>query len=1315
MCTGSLFKTLRTVFLSLVMASSSLSWCDSQPNNQFVTLTFQQDSGQGMVPVDNPVIGKRVILQESEADWAFEEGTRLNFIIDTTLVRGNLVFELRDIAPHAGLLPQVGPGEPQPVYVPPTVFWSHTIAINATTVGTQQFVDIPVIGALANQDPNRVYYFGIYSTGGDLYNEVTARFNNTDVGTAYHTLSDAHPPFNLPLLYFHPDHNPEPAIVTPETISNEFQKFVPIPNPSNPSPNDLFHGRPIWKATAGWRYRLGDNDQAGGGAGSRVWSFYKIGANDSLTLVGHFPGLDVGQPSSGAQYFPGALCDVIPPDPGCPTNPSPICTVTQKFLVRCTRVDARGATSAGPINLNDLDEDVFVYEVGPDLTTISPPSWLISRQHANGAQTPLALENFLFPYSEGNKHVWVKPWGHNYGAWAQTHGSEYRIQYKLNGSATWVEEPSNPEEWRIHATTNNNSLVPSHFLPIYGRGPGGQLVQGDSNNPDDLPIQIQWKIRTPFGETGWSDTSVIHSLQPLPVPELDVTWPAEGSILAPGSTFKLQMMSQPPQQGISYFGTYSVWLYDPANPEERQIRLTIGGTYLCQIRALDATQQDSWSVPTDLGWDVTTSDRLAIRVKHLWHQASSTVQCQNASLTLDNFSAITTDSFPNAVAGKADSEHYRGAIPGSSVSSTVTEDAPVVFDPSGGVNFGLNLDPTSTAIPTRITWKWRNTVTNQVWRNGEWESSSAPESQIWPLGDSSDGFAQRWQWNAQQAQVEARYRSGGAPAPFTPIGVENLLQNFFQGQASVGVVVDVKVEFQDGSTAETTTNAFTVRPSFSSEIVTAMVMKADGQQLSHLYGRAGTLPNLEWTVTTSTALPNQVQVGIFKQGGTQIACETLENATSLFTQIMPSNGPNGKIYTLTAQSGSELFNLLSTQGAGRYEIRFSGAACSGGDWSSAQVALITLNPNLAFRLRFHYRDHLGSSTVSRAYTPEYQTGIAGTATFNLKMSALGNQFVTLYAQPEKTTNFTPFGKPMGDVNEEPNPRYTDHEFDAESGLNYMKGRYQLANFAKFNRPDPMRDWDWENPSSINLYQYVRNNPIDSWDPDGFQERGMTTQAYKDDVAKVQRVQETVREAKSEGKNTLLAVANANPGATFAATEFIPVLELGLIALDIRENGLSLGNVTDSILAMVPFLPNGLRRGAKNLEKLDDATDANRQANRATNDLDGGGSGFVDLTDEKGKRHILDGDETGGGHRAGTGKPGKSEFPAEMSDEEILNNISDVATDPNSTYSNATNGRTIVTGTRDGVDIKVVIENPEKGERIVTGYPTNLPRNPKKKE
>ena len=37
--------------------------------------------------------------------------------------------------------------------------------------------------------------------------------------------------------------------------------------------------------------------------------------------------------------------------------------------------------------------------------------------------------------------------------------------------------------------------------------------------------------------------------------------------------------------------------------------------------------------------------------------------------------------------------------------------------------------------------------------------------------------------------------------------------------------------------------------------------------------------------------------------------------------------------------------------------------------------------------------------------------------------------------------------------------------------------------------------------------------------------------------------------------------------------------------------------------------------------------------------------------------------TGGGHRPGTGISGKTKFPANWSDEKILHEISDVATDP----------------------------------------------------
>jgi hypothetical protein len=102
--------------------------------------------------------------------------------------------------------------------------------------------------------------------------------------------------------------------------------------------------------------------------------------------------------------------------------------------------------------------------------------------------------------------------------------------------------------------------------------------------------------------------------------------------------------------------------------------------------------------------------------------------------------------------------------------------------------------------------------------------------------------------------------------------------------------------------------------------------------------------------------------------------------------------------------------------------------------------------------------------------------------------------------------------------------------------------------------------------------------------------------------------------------------------------------------------------------------------------------------------------WVDLTDSAGRTHILDGDGTSsGGHRPGTGIPEKSEFPKTWSDEEILHHISDVATDPASLRTEQ-GLRLKVEGTRKGVDIRVILD-PTRDGRIVTGFPTNLPRNP----
>lgn len=108
---------------------------------------------------------------------------------------------------------------------------------------------------------------------------------------------------------------------------------------------------------------------------------------------------------------------------------------------------------------------------------------------------------------------------------------------------------------------------------------------------------------------------------------------------------------------------------------------------------------------------------------------------------------------------------------------------------------------------------------------------------------------------------------------------------------------------------------------------------------------------------------------------------------------------------------------------------------------------------------------------------------------------------------------------------------------------------------------------------------------------------------------------------------------------------------------------------------------------------------------ATNSVDD----FVDLATPARRTHILDGDATGGGH-LWPGLPGKTPFPQSWSGDRIMHEISDIATDPAAWSSGIPQGgRTVLTGVRDGVEIRVVV-NTRTGE-IITGTPTNLPRNP----
>jgi hypothetical protein len=83
-------------------------------------------------------------------------------------------------------------------------------------------------------------------------------------------------------------------------------------------------------------------------------------------------------------------------------------------------------------------------------------------------------------------------------------------------------------------------------------------------------------------------------------------------------------------------------------------------------------------------------------------------------------------------------------------------------------------------------------------------------------------------------------------------------------------------------------------------------------------------------------------------------------------------------------------------------------------------------------------------------------------------------------------------------------------------------------------------------------------------------------------------------------------------------------------------------------------------------------------------------------------HILDGDATSGGHRHGTGKPGKTEFPASWDDGKVIDTVLDVARRPDPTPGRQEwNDRWVARGTRDDVGIVAVIQ---RDGRIWSAWP-----------
>jgi len=256
-------------------------------------------------------------------------------------------------------------------------------------------------------------------------------------------------------------------------------------------------------------------------------------------------------------------------------------------------------------------------------------------------------------------------------------------------------------------------------------------------------------------------------------------------------------------------------------------------------------------------------------------------------------------------------------------------------------------------------------------------------------------------------------------------------------------------------------------------------------------------------------------------------------------------------------------------------------------------------------------------------------------------------------------NYRPYGDRLNNQAASANNKlwFAGKPYDASAGLSYMGARYYDPVIGRFAGTDP-ESFNPDNVHSFNRYAYANDNPYKFVDPDG----------------------------KSPALVVEIGVPLLVGGAIHYATQ-TPEQQQAMRT--------SLGRFFDNLTRSESSSSNG--QGHKNGAPLAAGTDGKKPS----------------LLDPQGEKHILDGDgpNAGGGHRHGTGKPGKSEFPANWSDDKIKGEVSDVATDPGSARTTQPNGRINVQGTRDGVDITVIVEPSSRGGRIVTGFPTNTPRNP----
>jgi RHS repeat-associated protein len=181
--------------------------------------------------------------------------------------------------------------------------------------------------------------------------------------------------------------------------------------------------------------------------------------------------------------------------------------------------------------------------------------------------------------------------------------------------------------------------------------------------------------------------------------------------------------------------------------------------------------------------------------------------------------------------------------------------------------------------------------------------------------------------------------------------------------------------------------------------------------------------------------------------------------TQAYPKTLIQNGTDGTIITENFTEGTTIVQVThdftdeATYPKGTYKVELYLTDTSTKPVTAGNL-VIAERP---VKLIFFHDDHLG--------TPRLITDEDGQTVSTHDYLAYGEEITTADFQ----TN---------------NMKFTGHERDEETNLDYMKARYYTAGFGRFLQVDPGHDYDPMDPMSYNLYGYVRGNPVRNTDPDG---------------------------------------------------------------------------------------------------------------------------------------------------------------------------------------------------------------------------------------